>query len=482
MTNSADMTGPERRDVLAAESDFPTVAKIALGRIAWRERPAARVVYLADEDALVVEFSPAPARREQRYYEDLCVSFDGTDVSAMPVALCLLKFQANPESLAARTAHKLVGDAIWSRAKRQVDWPDRDESVSLGGEQLVSRLRAWEHFAKAPSLVVGVEVLPCELRFSLIGAEGKQIASEAKDLPDTEPETVVNAIADRVKEISNEYNVRGTVASHIALGVQVGGPVDRKTGTVTFLQKRDLRADPWHDVPLQEMIVQAANVPTLVLNDVEALAALEAKEFVGRSVTPCALLLLDEGIGGALLVGGEVAEWAPMEIGKTPIPEKDSIGCGCGRSNCMESEAGLLALQDAVAAATGVAVRSLEEAVEQAERSSAALEIFRQAGTVLAHGIGSAQALLRPQVWAVYGPPALLEGPSLASDAFVEALKNLEPHVRFKTHAITDIRLRPLCHEDGSRGAGLAALHHFGFLSHCHFKSSDSEILETRTA
>ncbi len=99
------------------------------------------------------------------------------------------------------------------------------------------------------------------------------------------------------------------------IGVGSGGQIDAQSGVVVFAS--DLLPG-WTGTPLRKSLTDALGLPVTVDNDVNALAAGEARFGVARGHQTVLFLALGTGVGGALLVNGHIHHgdhWTGAEFG-----------------------------------------------------------------------------------------------------------------------------------------------------------------------
>jgi glucokinase len=200
-----------------------------------------------------------------------------------------------------------------------------------------------------PKLFVGLDVGGTTMKAAVVDDAGKP----AKDvsLP-TEPERGQEAGLETMCEaIRQAVQAAGTTMDRIAaIGVATPGLMDIKKGLI--LDPPNLR--PWRNVPVPAHIKRVFNKPTAFQNDANAAALGEFWVGAGRAVDSFGLFTLGTGVGGGIILGGQVVEGAHShgaELGHTrlELPDRGRL-CGCGRRGCLE----------AYASATAVVARTRE--------------------------------------------------------------------------------------------------------------------------
>ena len=95
----------------------------------------------------------------------------------------------------------------------------------------------------------------------------------------------------------------------------------------------------WHDVPLAALLQAAIGAPVRMDNDVNACCLAELRYGVAVGVADFAWIQLSTGVGGGLVLGGEVYRGAAGLAGEVGHMVLDESGppCACGRRGCLEA-------------------------------------------------------------------------------------------------------------------------------------------------
>ena len=128
----------------------------------------------------------------------------------------------------------------------------------------------------------------------------------------------------------------GTRADFAGLGIGAPGPLNRQTGTV--IQSPNLG---WRNFPLRDLISNAVNLPAVLDNDANCATYGEWWLGAGRNVDTLIGLTLGTGIGGGIVLHGEIfygVSDAAGEIGHMTI-EANGRKCPCGNYGCLEAYA-----------------------------------------------------------------------------------------------------------------------------------------------
>ncbi|MGD1048644.1 MAG: ROK family protein [Candidatus Krumholzibacteriaceae bacterium] len=187
------------------------------------------------------------------------------------------------------------------------------------------------------NLVLGVDIGGTDIKLGLVTEEG-EIRGSGK-IP-TEPASGPGTAAARVRRWLDE-NARGA-GRVVAAGVGCAGLVDGERG---FLHMSP-NMPGWDDVPLGSIFGAALACPVVVENDANAAAYGEWAKGVGRGMRNFVCLTLGTGVGGGIIVNGELYRGSSGfagEIGHTVIAV-DGPPCTCGNRGCLEAFIGAKAI------------------------------------------------------------------------------------------------------------------------------------------
>lgn len=122
------------------------------------------------------------------------------------------------------------------------------------------------------------------------------------------------------------------------IGIGVPGALDQEKGETLFLPNLP---GTWPHVPLQATIMEMTELPTALLNDVRSITYGEWSFGAGRGADTVAVFAIGTGVGGGLVVNGQLhlgIGGTGGEIGHTTI-DFNGPRCGCGNYGCLEAYA-----------------------------------------------------------------------------------------------------------------------------------------------
>ena len=132
------------------------------------------------------------------------------------------------------------------------------------------------------------------------------------------------------------YDASGRHGPPVGIGVGSAGVVDPSSGRI--LSATDAITG-FSGTSLGEQVHEAFGLPVRVLNDVHAHALGESVAGAGRSKASMLYVAVGTGIGGAIVLDGQVltgAHHVAGHVGHLSVPEAEGIRCPCGRSGHLE--------------------------------------------------------------------------------------------------------------------------------------------------
>jgi glucokinase len=188
------------------------------------------------------------------------------------------------------------------------------------------------------TIQIGVDLGGSNLRAAAFGdgdgATPLAIHKEAVG-DDRAPDAIVERVARTIERLA------GGSAGPVAVGVGVAALLRDRRGTVA--NSPHLR---WRDVPFGALLGHrlGARYRLGVYNDVNAITWGEAVAGAARGCRDVLAVYVGTGIGGGLIVGGQLVEGASNcagEIGHTKVRwDEDAAPCLCGGRGCVEAYAG----------------------------------------------------------------------------------------------------------------------------------------------
>jgi glucokinase len=258
------------------------------------------------------------------------------------------------------------------------------------------------------ALAVGVDIGGSKVLGGVVDEQGTVIDTEQRVTPGHDVFDTETVIAQVVNVLSDRHEVA-------AVGIGAAGWVGTDRATVLFAPHL-----AWRNEPLRDALQDRIGVSVTVENDANAAAWAEYRFGAARDEPVVVCITLGTGIGGGLVLNGEVYRGAygvGAEFGHmTMVP--GGRRCACGNSGCWEMYASGTALaydaREIAEAAPAAAHRLVEMAaggeldgpvVTAAARAGdpMAIGIYTAMGRWLGLGMASLAAALDPSIFVVGG-------------------------------------------------------------------------------
>jgi glucokinase len=265
------------------------------------------------------------------------------------------------------------------------------------------------------NLFIGIDLGGTKISTALVDAAGKIIARDYRETQAAKGQKVViKRMVDAAHQVIGEAGI--ALGQVTAVGVGSPGPIDSRTGVVT--------APPnlpgWKNVPLKQLIEEALGIATFLENDANAAALGEHRFGAGRGVQNMIYVTASTGIGGGLILDGQLysgATGAAGEIGHMTVLPWGPY-CGCGNRGCLEALASgtAIAREGRELVRRGVPTLIAELAEGDPERATAKLiaeaadkgdiaaqDILSEAMTYLGVGMANLVNLFNPELIVIGG-------------------------------------------------------------------------------
>jgi glucokinase len=303
--------------------------------------------------------------------------------------------------------------------------------------------------------VIAMDLGGTKLLTGLVGRDGVVVRREVADTVQTSQGELVDQIEAAIEEQLED--------GVVGIGIGVCSLVDQRSGEAVSSVNV-----PIHGVPLRERVKERFGLPTGIENDANAAALAEHVYGAGRGTRQMVMLTLGTGIGGGLILNGELyrgAYGAAAELGHITIdlngPPCQGFCPGIGHLEVLASgtAAGSLAQELARERPDGALGRATAEgrevdaklAVELArDGDEAAREVLARIGRRLGVGIANYVNIFNPELVVLGG--GFARAAELTVDPALEVVREqaLEP-----SRSSVRVALAILGVEAGLIGAGL---------------------------
>jgi len=264
-------------------------------------------------------------------------------------------------------------------------------------------------------LVLGVDLGGSKILAAVVNAKGEVLSSDRRTTPAAKgPEAVIQAMLSSMKRAIDQAAIKAAELEAICIGAP--GLSNPETGVI-FTSPH---LPGWKDVPLRESIEGKMGVKTLLINDANAAALGEMYFGVARGARNFIYITISTGIGGGIVIDGQIYAGSTGTAGEIGHMTIDSNGpkCNCGNTGCWETLASGTALArearkriksgaetSIVDYAGGDIDKVNAEAVHKAARRGDALakELIVQTGYYIGVGLASLINIFNPELIIIGG-------------------------------------------------------------------------------
>lgn len=284
--------------------------------------------------------------------------------------------------------------------------------------------------------IVGVDLGGTNIVVGTVAQDGSEILG-IESAP-TAAEKGADAVVDRIVELVRRTIAKAPGKEIAGVGIGSPGPLDTKTGVVILTPNLG-----WHNMPLRDRVAAGVGLPTELDNDANCAVFGEWWRGAARGTEHVVGLTIGTGIGGGIVLNGDIYHGASDMAGEIGHMTIDSMGrrCKCGNYGCLEAYAS--GPQIAARAVEGiesgaesalpryvggdlskVTAQTVYEAAHDGDEY--ALEVVRDTAKFLGAGVASILNIFNPQVVVICG------GVTLAGDKLFLPLRSEVQRRAFK--------------------------------------------------
>lgn len=252
---------------------------------------------------------------------------------------------------------------------------------------------------KASPIRVGVDIGSSVIQIGIVNSEQNIIASEQYDLDRSKSaEQVLDDLSEKILKLLADNEI--PLDQCIGVGVGVPGTIDRKNGRVMY--SNNIK---WEDVEIVKLLGRVIPCPVRIANNADCAALGESVCGAGKDYSDIVMFTLGGGVGGGIILNGEVFEGGIMggsELGHMVV-RHNGRRCTCGRRGCLEAYVSLPALISEVGERTGKTM-SADEIFAAADQQDADIaEVLKDYTETLGVGVVNVINMYRPQLILIGG-------------------------------------------------------------------------------
>ncbi|MEB3273421.1 MAG: ROK family protein [Prochlorothrix sp.] len=293
------------------------------------------------------------------------------------------------------------------------------------------------------SPVIGVDLGGTVLKLGLFQADGHCLQQLQVPTPQpSTPNAVIAALAAAIDQLDPQRTAP-------AIGIGTPGPADA-AGRIARVA---INLAGWQDVPLADALEARTGRSVVIANDANCAGVGEAWLGAGRAFQDLILLTLGTGVGGAVILGGELfvgRDGTAGELGLITLNPEGPV-CNSGNRGSLEQYGSIQSIRRR----TGCEPKVLGERAGAGDPE--ALTFWQIYGRDLGAGIASLVYVLTPEAVVIGG------GISASAQFFLPALKaELEQRVLPSSRRNLQICVAELGNEAGMVGAAKLAIDRYG--------------------
>ena len=160
---------------------------------------------------------------------------------------------------------------------------------------------------------IGIDIGGTKISAGIVQLDGGVIAPRTIPTPHHNAEEGISATIALCKEMLDVANAKGLTLHGIGIGT--AGQVDTHNGTIAYA---NTNLPGWTGKPIADLVSSALKLAVLIDNDVNVLAVSEGRFGAGRDFQHILYLTVGTGIGGAIVLNGQIwrgAHYSAGEIG-----------------------------------------------------------------------------------------------------------------------------------------------------------------------
>ena len=178
--------------------------------------------------------------------------------------------------------------------------------------------------------IIGVDLGGTKMLLGVLGS-GSEVLWESREASTGQGEDELVELL--VREIGEARSARSGIA---AVGLGIPATIDHDRGVAVSAVNL-----PLENVPIRDLVAERTDLPVFVDNDANVAALAEHLYGAARGADNAVMLTIGTGIGGGLILGGEIyrgTTGAGAELGHMPI-EIDGPACqgNCPGHGCLET-------------------------------------------------------------------------------------------------------------------------------------------------
>jgi len=261
----------------------------------------------------------------------------------------------------------------------------------------------------------GVDFGHGSVRVAIADLGGALIGETRRDLDvDNDAEQAITVAVDDLRRLV--ARARLPRKRLLGVGAAISAPLRRDSGSLAAAGI----LPGWNEISLKRELQRRLGVPVHVGNDANLGALAEVRTGAARGAGNVVYLMMSSGVGGGLVLDGELFtghSGMTGELGHMPVDPAGRL-CRCGNRGCLETVAGAQRVLDELRPALGDDVTLTDAAARARGGDALCRRLFREAGTAAGRVAGGICNLVNPELVIVGGDMIV------AGDLLVEAVRD----------------------------------------------------------
>lgn len=179
------------------------------------------------------------------------------------------------------------------------------------------------------NLSIGVDIGGTKILAALVDEDGKVYGQIHRETPNHDVARTEHTLAEMIRELSEDND-------QMPVGIGAAGWMDRQGKNVLFSPHLS-----WRNEPVRDRLMKLVGHEVTLVNDADAAGWAEHRFGAGRGESDMVCLTLGTGIGGAVILGGQIHRGKSGIAGEFghQVIVPGGHRCACGNRGCWEQYA-----------------------------------------------------------------------------------------------------------------------------------------------
>jgi N-acetylglucosamine repressor len=179
--------------------------------------------------------------------------------------------------------------------------------------------------------IIGINLAPTKIKGILTDINGTVLFKTVSNLENKTKEYILESLFSSIENLKRAIDNKGV----LGIGIAMNGMVDYEKGVSIFSPHYK-----WKKFNLRKTVEEKFNIPTIIENDVRAMALGEHKAGMAIHKDNFVVINVGEGIGAGIILNNKLYRgdsYTAGEIGHITVEKKSEHLCSCGNYGCLEA-------------------------------------------------------------------------------------------------------------------------------------------------